>query len=89
MPSLNSRHIDRKMFKMRELRGAGLVTVRHIPTETNASDIFTKILSRQPFEKHRKTALNLPGDTTFDFAARKARVGKSSKCTVASGGSET
>ena len=43
------------MFKMRELRGAGLVTVEHIPTEINPADLFTKILSRQVFEKHRRT----------------------------------
>ena len=47
------------MFKMRELRGAGVVTVEHIPTEINPADIFTKILSRQTFEKHRRTILNL------------------------------
>ena len=55
----NSRHIDRKMFKMRELRGAGVVTVVHVPTEFNEADIFTKILSRQTFEKHRRTILKL------------------------------
>ena len=54
----NSRHVDRKLFKMRELRGAGRVTVKHIPGETNPADLFTKVLSRQPFEKHRKTVLN-------------------------------
>ena len=31
----HSRHVDRKMFKMRELRGAGVVTVRHVPGETD------------------------------------------------------
>ena len=44
---------------MRELRGADIVTVRHIPGETNPADIFTKILSRAIFERHRKTILNL------------------------------
>ena len=39
---------------MRELRGAGEVIVKYIPTDENTSDIFTKVLSRQPFEKHRK-----------------------------------
>ena len=57
----HTRHIDRKMFKMRELRGAGVVNVRHVPTESNPADLFTKILSRQLFEKHRATVLNLPG----------------------------
>ena len=45
----NSRHVDRKLFKMRELRGAGEVTVDHVPTDDNPADLFTKILSRQPF----------------------------------------
>ena len=47
------------MFKMRELRGAGVVTVELVPTAINPADIFTKILSRQVFEKHRKTILNM------------------------------
>ena len=42
----NSRHIDRKMFKMCELLGAGIVTVSHVGTEHNPADLFTKILSR-------------------------------------------
>ena len=71
----NSRHIDRKMFKMRELRGAGIVTVAHVGTEHNPADLFTKILSRQPFEKHRKTVLNLPGDTGVEHGTR-ARMSK-------------
>ena len=55
----NSRHVDRKMFKMRELRGLGVVNVSHIATELNPADLFTKILTRQVFEKHRTTVLNL------------------------------
>lgn len=50
-----------KLFKMRELRGAGECEVRHIPTEVNSADIFTKILSRQLFERHRRRVLNLTG----------------------------
>ena len=42
--SQHSRHVDRKMFKMRELRGAGIVNVKHIPGDSNPADIFTKIL---------------------------------------------
>eukprot|EP00966_Prymnesium_polylepis_P127357 2945363-Prymnesium_polylepis.1 len=51
------------MFKMREMRGAGIVTVELVPTAINPADIFTKILSHQVFEKHRKTVLNLSDNT--------------------------
>ena len=64
---------------MRELRGAGRVVVRHIAGETNPADLFTKILSRQPFEQHRKFVLNLPGDTGVEFARRAASIAKSSE----------
>ena len=43
---------------MRELRGAELVTVSHVPTEQNPADLFTKILPRAVFEKHRATVMN-------------------------------
>ena len=56
----------------RELRGAGRVTVRHIAGESNPADLFTKILARQPFEKHRKFVLNLPGDASVEYASRVA-----------------
>ena len=69
----NSRHVDRKLFKMRELRGAEVVTVRHIAGTSNPADLFTKILSRQPFEQHRKFVLNLPGDLGVEYAARVSR----------------
>ncbi len=58
----NSRHINRKLFKMRELQASGLVTVSHIPTESNPADLFTKVLDKRPFEKHRKFMMNLPRD---------------------------
>ena len=55
----NSRHIDRKLFKMRELRGAGVTSVAHVETKLNPADIFTKIVDRQTFERHRATILGL------------------------------
>ena len=69
----HSRHVDRKLFKMRELRGAGRVVVRHMPGESNPADLFTKILPRQPFEKHRKFVMNVPGDTGVEQARRAVR----------------
>ena len=55
---------------MREMRGAGVVEVKHIATELNPADLFTKVLGRQVFEKHKSTVLNL--------AARKIE-GKTAK----------
>ena len=71
----HTRHIDRKLFKMRELRGAGIVSVKLIPTETNPADLFTKVLSRQLFERHRATTLNLAGAS--DHAERESHDGDS------------
>ena len=45
---------------MIKLRDAGKVVVKHVPTELNPADLFTKVLSRQEFEKHRRVVLNLP-----------------------------
>ena len=75
--SQHSRHVDRKMFKMRELRGAGAVTVRHIPGETNPADLFTKILPRSTFERHRQFVMNLPANAGIE-SARKAWEGHAS-----------
>ena len=58
--------MDRKLFKMRELRGAGVVKVNHMPGEANPADLFTKVLGRQVFEKHRKVVLNLPAGSGLD-----------------------
>jgi len=68
--SQNSRHINRKLFKMRELRGLGVVTVARAPTAENPADIFTKVLDKQPFDKHRKFVHNLSGDTGANYACR-------------------
>ena len=51
-----TKHIERRMFKMRELRGAGKVVVKKIPTDQNRADLFTKPLLRQPFERLRRLA---------------------------------
>ena len=56
-----SRHINRTMSKVQELREAGAVTLTHILTESDPADIMTKVLSRQTFEEHRKMVLNTPG----------------------------
>ena len=57
----NSRHVERKVFKMRELKHAGKVKVVQIPTEDNSADIFTKVLPNQTFARHRAAIYNLAG----------------------------
>ena len=36
-------------------------TSRHVGTDDNLADIFTKVLPRRSFEKHRRTILNTAG----------------------------
>ena len=45
--------------KMRQMRGAGSVKVSLVVGDTNPADLFTEILSKQLFEKHRRFVLNL------------------------------
>ena len=44
---------------MRELRGAGVVNVNMVVGEFNPADLFTKVVSKQLFEKYRKFVLGL------------------------------
>ena len=70
----NSRHVDRKLFKMRELRGAGVVEVAHVPTEHNPADLYTKILGSQPFARHRATVLGLAAGQGASSSRRAAEL---------------
>ena len=65
-----SRHVERKHFKMREVRAAGKVNLTLIPTSENSADMFTKVLDRIPFEKHRAVVMNLQAGGSV--ALRKA-----------------
>ena len=40
--------------------------------QTNPADLYTKILSRQPFEKHRKFSLNLAADLGLETSRTSA-----------------
>ena len=53
----NTKHIERRMFKMRELRGAGIVDVVHLPGDANPADMFTNSSPRfSPRRSSRSTA---------------------------------
>ena len=54
-----SRHIDRREFKMRELRKRKRVVVRLVKSEDMEADILTKILERPLADKHRRSLKNL------------------------------
>ena len=49
----STKHINRRAYKMRELRGAGKIVLKLIATADNIADLFTKVWLRQPFEKLR------------------------------------
>jgi len=46
------RHVDVRMYFLRELKEEGIIITKWIKGEENTSDIFTKNLPRKPFEKH-------------------------------------
>jgi hypothetical protein len=55
--------IERRVYKMRELRGLDKVAVRLIPTHENPADILTKPVDAKTFHAHRHTLMNLAADT--------------------------
>ena len=55
----NSRHIERKAFKMKELRHRKIAKVTLIPTAENSADLLTKALDTATFKKHRAAIMNL------------------------------
>ena len=48
----NSRHISRRYFKVREYQADGLLTVKHVNTSENPSDVLTKPLPPAAFRAH-------------------------------------
>ena len=54
----NSRHIERKVLKMKELRVRGIVKVVLVPTAENEADLLTKVLDTKTFLRHRAAIMN-------------------------------
>ena len=55
----HSRHVERKVKKMRELYHGRKVIVKLVPTADNVADMLTKVLDDKTFAKHRRTIMNL------------------------------
>ena len=55
----HTRHVARRVFKMRELQHSGVVKMQLIPTADMAADLLTKPLDDRTFERHRATIMNL------------------------------
>ena len=47
-----TRHVDVRMFFLRELKDQGLLVIRHISGESNDADIFTKNVTSAIFDRH-------------------------------------
>jgi hypothetical protein len=47
-----TRHIDTKMYFLREMKEQGIIVVRHVPGTLNRADLFTKNLDGKAFERH-------------------------------------
>ena len=54
----NSRHVKRRVFKMRELKTEGSVNLILVPTAEMAADMMTKSLPDKVFQRHRRTVMN-------------------------------
>ena len=49
-----TRHVDVRLYFLRELKEAGIIETRWIRGTDMCSDLFTKNLDRATFEKHTK-----------------------------------
>ena len=54
----NSRHVDRKVYKMRELRREGKVKMKQVPTDEMRADMMTKSLDDKLFRIHRAACMS-------------------------------
>ena len=58
----NSRHISRRYFKVREYQADGLLTVKHVNTSENPSDVLTKPASFAFVGPHLIKTIGAPPD---------------------------
>ena len=53
------------------------MSVKHVPTEENEADLYTKILARAPFEKHRAKVMN--SKAAVDGVGKQMRASKAKR----------
>ena len=69
----HTRHVDRRVYKARELRAMRVIKPRLVPTDDNVSDMFTKMLDRVKFTRFRNELMNIAGKTSDDYTTYKKR----------------
>ena len=57
IPSKRSKHMEVRLYRARHLVDSGEVVMKHIPTENNIADLFTKSLPRKQYEYLAKKTL--------------------------------
>ena len=57
--SAKTRHIARRHMRVREFVHRGVARMRVVPSADNISDFFTKVLAKEPFQRHRRIIMNL------------------------------
>ena len=55
-----TKHVARRHHYLRECVDSGVLEVKHISTEFNIADIFTKALEPKKFRLFRAAVMNLP-----------------------------
>ena len=81
----HSRHVNRRVYKARELRAMRVIKPRLVPTDDNVADMFTKMLDRGKFTKFRNEVMNIMGKITDEYTHYVARKKKRADATSRGG----
>ena len=73
-----TRHIPRRQFAVREKQHKKIVNTVKVDTSDNYADMFTKVLTRVPFERFTKFLLNMAHVGATAVRPRNSAIGSSS-----------
>ena len=73
-----TRHIPRRQFAVREKQHKKIVNTVKVDTSDNYADMFTKVLTRIPFERFTKFLLNMAHVGATAVRPRNSAIGSSS-----------